>query len=91
MRSHALYRHGRYEEAAESLLRLPRPSVRQCGRLVATHAKMREQNAALDALDRVAALSPEFDLLGTALRACEMDAAATQMMDGLRKALALRQ
>jgi TolB-like protein len=90
IRSHALYSLGRYAEAADSLLRLPRLSVRQYGRLAATYAQMGDTRAALDALAHVDVLSPGFDLIAAAERAYEGDAAGPHLMDGLRKALALR-
>jgi tetratricopeptide (TPR) repeat protein len=90
IRSHSLYSLGRYEEAAKSLLRLPRLSVRQYGRLAATYAQMGDRRAALEALDRVEALSPGFDLVAVAEQAYEGDAANPHLIDGLRKALALR-
>jgi TolB-like protein/tetratricopeptide (TPR) repeat protein len=89
MRSHALYALGRYEEAAESLLRLPRLSVRQYGRLAATYAQMGDNRRSHEALARVEALSPGFDLIAATERAFEGDAAGPHLIDGLRKALAM--
>jgi TolB-like protein len=90
-RSHALYALGRYEGAAKSLLRLPRLSVRQYGRLAATYAQMGDRRRALEALGRVEALSPGFDLVAATERAFQGDAAGPHLIDGLRKALALRE
>jgi tetratricopeptide (TPR) repeat protein len=90
-RSFALYALGRYEEAAHSLLRLPRLSVRQYGRLAATYAQMGDRKRALEALARVEALSPGLDLVATAERAFEGNAVGLHLIDGLRKALALRE
>jgi hypothetical protein len=51
---------------------------------------MGDRARALDALARVEALSPGFDLIAAAVRALEGDAAGPHLIDGLRMALALR-
>lgn len=89
-RSFALYALGRYQEAADSLLRLPRLSVRQYGRLAATYAQMGDRGRALEALARVEALSPGFDLVAAAERTLDGNAVGPHLIDGIRKALALR-
>jgi TolB-like protein len=90
-RSFALYALGRYQEAAASLLRLPRLSVRQYGRLAATYAQMGDSRRALEALARVETLSPGFDLIAAAERALDGNAVGPHLIDGLRKAIALRE
>jgi TolB-like protein/tetratricopeptide (TPR) repeat protein len=93
LRSEALYLLGRYDEAAESLLRLPRLSVRQYVRLAGTYAQFGQRDAACDALRRAEALEPGWDHVGKMQTSyiCENPADLDHMTEGVRKALAFRQ
>ena len=93
LRSEALYLLGRYEEAAESLLKLPRLSVRQYVRLAGTYAQFGQRDAARDALRHAEALEPGWDHVGKMLTSyiCENPADLEHMTEGVRKALAFRE
>ncbi|MCB2134833.1 MAG: winged helix-turn-helix domain-containing protein [Rhodobacteraceae bacterium] len=92
IRSEALYYLGQYDDAVNSLLTLPRLSLRQHSRLAACYAQLGAREAALDTLARAEKLAPGWDHIErvSAGFVCENPADLAHLVDGIRKALAFR-